>query len=155
MQTLAKAGQWSYTDTNPAQTHSQGVTLNSTPTPKHNGNGHRRRELRRRVLAEEHVCALCGEPVDKSLTYRTDKHGPKCRGIDQCRGCIPHPRRPEVDEDIPRSRGGSPYDRSNCRLMHRECNAWKSAMTLREAIAKRVGTQQQKQALKVIASPIW
>lgn len=107
------------------------------PTIKHNGNGHRRRELRRRVLAEEHLCALCDLPVDKSLTYRLDKHGPKCVGVSMCRGCVPHPGRPEVDEDIPRSRGGSPYDRKNCRLMHRSCNQWKSAMTLAEARAKR------------------
>jgi hypothetical protein len=127
----------------------------NTPTPKHNGNGHRRRELRRRVLAEEHVCALCGEPVDKSLTYRTDKHGPKCRGISECRGCIPHPRRAEIDEDIPRSRGGSPYDRGNCRLMHRECNAWKSAMTLHEAIAKRAASNILKYQYTTVKSNVF
>lgn len=83
-------------------------------TPKHNANGHRRRELTRRVRLEETHCALCGEWVDQTLTQ-------------------PHPRAPVVDEDIPRARGGSPYDRNNCHLMHRQCNQWKSTKTLQEA----------------------
>ena len=66
-------------------------------------NGHRRDQVRRRVLAEEHDCWLCGEPVDKTLK-------------------TPHPRSPEVDEVVPVSLGGSPYDRRNCRLAHRLCN---------------------------------
>ncbi|UYM26641.1 HNH endonuclease [Arthrobacter phage Bauer] len=32
------------------------------------------------------------------------------------------PGAPEVDEIIPVSKGGSPYERSNCRLAHRLCN---------------------------------
>lgn len=74
-------------------------------------NGHRRREVRARVLAEEHICALCGGPVDKSLTVTPDGK--------------PHPMRAEVDEIVPVSRGGSPYDRSNTQLAHRFCNAAK------------------------------
>lgn len=107
------------------------------PTPAANANGHRRRELRARVLASETRCALCGERVDKTLTTLPGQHGPRCKG--NCDGCKPHPRSPVVDEDIPRSRGGSPYDRRNCHLMHRECNRWKSKMTLAEAKAKRAG----------------
>lgn len=104
-----------------------------------NANGHRRRQVRIRVLAEETHCALCDELVDKTLMFVPGKHGPRCKG-GECRGCVPHPRRAEVDEDLPRARGGSPYDRSNCRLMHRECNRWKYKMTLAEARAKRAGT---------------
>jgi len=66
-------------------------------------NGHRRRQLRARVLAEETHCGLCGRPVDTQLPA----------GL---------PASPEVDEIIPVSRGGSPYDRTNCRLVHRLCN---------------------------------
>jgi 5-methylcytosine-specific restriction endonuclease McrA len=66
-------------------------------------NGHRRDQLRRRVLAEEDDCWLCGLPVDKALP-------PYLSGS------------PEVDEVIPVSLGGSPFDRSNCRLSHRLCN---------------------------------
>ena len=99
-------------------------------TPR-NANGHRRRELRARVLAEETHCALCGGWVDKTLTMTPGVHGPRCTG--GCAGCVPHDQRAEVDEDIPVSRGGSPYERTNCRLMHRACNRWKSNRTLAEA----------------------
>ena len=76
------------------------------PSPKRNvrvANGHRRRKLRAQVLAEEDICGVCRRPVDKDLPH----------GL---------PDSPEVDEIIPVSRGGSPYDRTNCRLVHRLCN---------------------------------
>lgn len=66
-------------------------------------NGHRRRQLRAQVLAEEDHCGICGRAVDKTLPP----------GL---------PGSPEVDEIIPVSRGGSPYLRENCRLSHRACN---------------------------------
>lgn len=66
-------------------------------------NGHRRRQVRAQVLAEETHCWICGLLVDKTL--RT-----------------PHPQSPEVDELLPVSLGGSPIDRANCRLAHRLCN---------------------------------
>ena len=66
-------------------------------------NGHRRRQLRARILEEEDVCWLCGKPVDKSLPH----------GL---------PGSAEVDEVQPVSLGGSPFDRTNCRLAHRLCN---------------------------------
>lgn len=69
-----------------------------------NANGHRRRQVRARVLAEESLCGICGLPVDKTIK-------------------TPHPDSPEVDEIIPVSLGGSPTKRSNCRLTHRICNA--------------------------------
>ena len=70
-------------------------------------NGHRRNQVRARVLAEEETCWLCGGLVDKTIA-------------------TPHPMSPEVDEVIPVSRGGSPYDRTNCRLSHRSCNRARS-----------------------------
>jgi 5-methylcytosine-specific restriction endonuclease McrA len=66
-------------------------------------NGHRRNQLRKRVLSEESTCWLCGLPVDKTLHY-----------LD--------PQAPEVDEIIPVSLGGDPLVRANCRLAHRICN---------------------------------
>ena len=71
-------------------------------------NGHRRRELRKRLLASEHECTWehCpwpGEPFDKTL-HKDD------------------PKAPEVDEIVPISKGGSPFARSNVRLLHRWCN---------------------------------
>lgn len=122
------------------------------PSPSLNGNGHRRRELVKRVLAEETHCALCDDPVDKTLTMTPGKHGPNCTDP-TCTGCVPHPMRPEVDEDIPRSRGGSPYNRTNTHLMHRRCNRWKGNMTLTEAKAKRQG--RTPTTPKITASPNW
>lgn len=103
------------------------------PNPR-NQNGHRRRQLRTRVLAEETRCALCGRPVDPTLTTIPGQHGPRCDTPD-CPGCTPHPARPEVDEDVPVSRGGNPLSRDNTALMHRACNIWKSDRTLAEARA--------------------
>lgn len=66
-------------------------------------NGHRRRQLRKRVLATETVCAICGGAVDKTLHYL-------------------NPGAPEVDEIVPVSLGGDPLSRRNVRLVHRLCN---------------------------------
>lgn len=122
-------------------------------TPAHNANGHRRRQVVRRVKAEEHDCALCDKPVDKTLTHLPGQHGKRCPTRD-CTGCIPHPMRGEVDEDIPRSRGGSPYDRANTHLMHRRCNQFKGKLTIAEARAKLHGTTPTADRT-VTASPIW
>lgn len=92
-------------------------------------NGHRRRELRARVLASESICGICGEPVDKTLTYIEGMHGKNCKD-EHCKGCVPHPRRAEVDEIIPVSKGGSPLRRANVQLVHRDCNLRKSNRVL-------------------------
>jgi hypothetical protein len=63
-------------------------------------NGHRRDKVRKRVLAEEDTCWLCGHPVDKTLK-------------------TPDPGSPEIDEIVPVSLGGDPFARANCRLAHR------------------------------------
>lgn len=89
-------------------------------------NSHRRNQVRAQVLAEEDTCALCGDPVDKTLTMQPGKHGPRCQDPG-CPGCVPHPMRAEVDEIVPVKQGGSPYDRANCQLAHRRCNRKKSA----------------------------
>lgn len=87
------------------------------PTPMTNkanprrSNSHRRNELRARVIAAYDTCAICGLPVDKSLKTS-------------------NPWSPEVDEIIPVSRGGSPYDFKNCALTHRRCNQLKSDKSL-------------------------
>jgi 5-methylcytosine-specific restriction endonuclease McrA len=66
-------------------------------------NGARRRAVRRRVLAAYDTCHICGKPVDKTLLARD-------------------PWSAEVDELLPVSKGGSPYEFSNCKLAHRVCN---------------------------------
>jgi 5-methylcytosine-specific restriction endonuclease McrA len=106
----------------------------------HNGNGHRRRQVVRRVRAEESHCALCDVYVNQELHH-----------LDPMSGV--------VDEDVPRARGGSPYQRSNCHLMHRVCNRWKSTMTLAEARAKYHGAEAAStpppRAQSIEASDIW
>ena len=67
-------------------------------------NGHRRRQLRARILRTEHDCGICGEEVDKTIPN-------------------PDPLSPEIDEIIPVALGGNPLDPTNCRLAHRICNA--------------------------------
>ena len=89
------------------------------------GNGHRRRQLVARVKAEETNCALCGQPVNKTLKYMPGKHRKDCTKP-ECTGCTPHPMRAEIDEIIPRAKGGSPLERSNLQLTHRKCNNAKS-----------------------------
>ena len=81
-------------------------------------NGHRRRQLKQRVYAEEDRCIICDQLVDKTLGQLPDGTW--------------HPRSPVIDEDIPVSRGGSPTDRANCHLAHRDCNRDKSDLTLAE-----------------------
>lgn len=83
------------------------------PTPGNSGNprranGHRRTQLRNRVLREETHCAICGHEVDKTIP-------------------TPDPMSPEVDEIIPIKAGGDPLDRANCQLAHRICNRCKSS----------------------------
>ncbi|MEE8725571.1 MAG: HNH endonuclease signature motif containing protein [Bifidobacterium crudilactis] len=79
-------------------------------TNPRNTNGARRRAIRARVIAAYDTCAICGKPVDKTL--RT-----------------PNPWSAEVDEIIPVSKGGSPFDFANVQLTHRRCNQLKSNKT--------------------------
>ena len=78
-------------------------------------NSTKRNKLRAQVLREETNCWLCGGFVDVKL-----KHG--------------LPESPEVDEIVPVSLGGDPYDRSNTRLAHRLCNQKRGNKLPAEAI---------------------
>lgn len=78
-----------------------------------------RDSLRARVLATYDTCALCGREVDKTLPY-----------LD--------PLAPEVDEIVPVSRGGSPYDWDNLQLVHRICNQRKGAKMAGDIDLKKV-----------------
>ena len=84
-------------------------------------NGSLRDKVRSRVLREEDDCWLCHLPVDKTLPPYL-------------------PGSPEVDEVIPVSKGGSPYDRSNCRLSHRRCNRQRGNGDRKVAAVKPLGT---------------
>lgn len=62
---------------------------------------------RKKVLASEEICAICGQRVDKKLKY-------------------PHPMSATVDHIIPVSKGGHPSDILNLQLAHFYCNRQKS-----------------------------
>ena len=62
---------------------------------------------KKRILATQDVCGICGKPVDKSLKY-------------------PHPLSPTVDHIIPLAKGGHPSDLTNLQLAHFCCNRQKS-----------------------------
>ena len=88
--------------------------MSRTSDPR-KANGHRRRELFRRVLAEESVCGICGQPVDKGL------RGVRALNCRTGRLAL-HPLSPTLDEIVPVSLGGDPLDRANVRLAHLACN---------------------------------
>lgn len=67
-----------------------------------------RASIRRRVYAMYDHCAICGREVDTTLKPGT-------------------PLSPELDEIIPVSRGGSPYDIDNIQLTHKICNLRKGS----------------------------
>lgn len=61
---------------------------------------------KKKILATQDICGICGRPVDKSIKY-------------------PHPLSPTIDHIIPIARGGS-SDLENLQLAHRCCNRQKS-----------------------------
>lgn len=83
-------------------------------TPAHNANGHRRRQLTRRIKATATHCALCDGALFPDVKW-------------------PHDLSTVIDEDIPRVLGGDPLDPANTNPLHNICNRWKSTMTLSEA----------------------
>ena len=62
---------------------------------------------KRKIMASETVCGICGQPVDKKLKY-------------------PHPMSPCIDHIIPIDRRGHPSDISNLQLAHWKCNRAKA-----------------------------
>ena len=62
---------------------------------------------KKRILATQNICGICGHPVDMSL-----KHG--------------HPMAATIDHIIPVAKGGHPSDIENLQLAHWTCNRQKS-----------------------------
>ena len=62
---------------------------------------------KKRILATQDTCGICGAPVDKTLP-----HG--------------DPMAPTVDHIIPIAKGGHPSDIDNLQLAHWTCNRQKS-----------------------------
>jgi len=70
-------------------------------------NGSRRKAARAAVIARGDPCWICGLPINYSLPAG-------------------NPEAAEVDELVPVSLGGSPYDQHNLAAAHRCCNCWRS-----------------------------
>ena len=84
--------------------------MKKTPTPRSDravGNRGAFENARRKILATQTICGICGKPVDFTYKY-------------------PHPLSPTVDHIIPVSKGGHPSDLSNLQLAHRCCNREKA-----------------------------
>lgn len=84
-------------------------------------NGSLRRKVRAIVKARGDVCGICHAPIDYSLPAGD----PWCY---------------ELDEIIPVSLGGSPYDLENLQAAHRICNQRKSNKIAYQAPAKGAET---------------
>jgi 5-methylcytosine-specific restriction endonuclease McrA len=89
------------------------VRKKSTRRDPRKRHGQLRAIMRKRVFDCYESCGICGHPVDKTLV----------KGL---------PLSPEIDEIIPVSRGGSPYDFENLQLAHRSCNRKKGSKMLGE-----------------------
>ena len=76
---------------------------------------------KKRIMATQNTCGICGHPVDFSLKP-------------------PHPMSPTVDHIIPVAKGGHPSDIDNLQLAHWTCNRQKSDKIFRQK-------QETKQAI--------
>lgn len=86
-------------------------------------NGAKRTALRNRVKAMGLPCHLCGREIDYSLTTWID---PKDGRVKR------HPWSFELDEIVPVSKGGSPFDFDNVAPAHRICNQRRGNKPLRK-----------------------
>ena len=84
-----------------------GTNMATTRSDRTQGNRGAYENARKKILATQTVCGICGKPVDFSYKY-------------------PHPLSPTVDHIIPVSKGGHPSDLSNLQLAHRCCNREKA-----------------------------
>ena len=102
----------------------------SKPNPRR-ANGHRRDQVRRWLKAQALPCALCGQGIDYGLPPG-------------------HPLSFEVDEIVPVSLGGSPFDRANVQPAHRICNERKGNRMPSSPAGERAGGR----GLRAQAPPI-
>src|SRR5690625_2679966 len=88
---------------------------------------------RKRILATENTCGICGHPVDFSLK-------------------TPHPMSATIDHIIPIAKGGHPSDISNLQLAHWTCNRQKSDKIFKQGHKTKqvVGNRNLPQSLNWI-----
>lgn len=80
----------------------------TTPRLDHDGQHRKQYEInKKKILASQNICGICGKPVDKTLKY-------------------PDPMSACIDHIIPIAKNGHPSDISNLQLAHWCCNRAKS-----------------------------
>lgn len=81
--------------------------------PDHDGK-HRQafEKNKKKIMASQRVCGICGKPVDKELKY-------------------PHPMSACIDHIVPIAKGGHPSDIQNLQLAHWTCNRQKADKLLK------------------------
>ena len=93
------------------------------------GDNRKRRRLKARLALREHECWLClgyYGPLDYSLPPH-------------------HMFAVEIDEEIPFSKGGNPFDLQGTHLVHRFCNLQKGSKILpRGAFSNGIGVKTEK-----------
>lgn len=82
---------------------------------------------KKKVMATQTVCGICGKPVDKALRY-------------------PHPLSPCIDHIVPIAKGGHPSDIDNLQLAHWTCNRQKADKLIR----RRIETEEQTLSNRVL-----
>ena len=104
----------------------------SKKSPRLDQHGEHRNQYninKKKILATQNICGICGKPVDMTLKY-------------------PHPLSACVDHIIPVAKGGHPSDINNLQIAHWSCNRAKSD--------KLTGTEQdfrdKKEKAKVIGN---
>ena len=83
---------------------------------------------KKRILATQNICGICGKPVDKSLKP-------------------PHPMAPTIDHIIPVSKNGHPSDIDNLQLSHWICNRQKSDKIFKEKKEVVLGNRNLPQSM--------
>jgi len=88
---------------------------------------------RKRILATQNTCGICGHPVDFSLK-------------------TPHPMSATIDHIIPIAKGGHPSDIDNLQLAHWTCNRQKSDKIFKQGHQTKqvVGNRNLPQSLNWI-----
>lgn len=107
------------------------MTRRHSPNPRRR-NGSARARIKARLIAEaggQPVCHLCGQPIDTRLPAG-------------------HPYSFEIDEVVPVSKGGSPFDYSNCAASHRLCNGRRGNKDMRSLASRSPSAQQGAMPLR-------
>ena len=92
-------------------------------------NGNARDKLRARVRAEQRPCHLCGHRIDYAAHYLS-------------------PTAYVLDELVPVSRGGSPFDYSNVDAAHRCCNQWRGNKPVNQGVKAMCRRRYEREIMR-------